>query len=275
MDFFIYTHQKAILLHSIFALLFLEIYSKMANLAKKTNGLIPFFCHGTITRKEGRVQMAEQKEQKISLTDVAYQHIKKSILNCEYLPGQAIYEKRMADELDIGRTPVREALIRLEHERLVHIFPRQGMCASQITEQDIMELYQLRKLLDVQVILQYMHVIDREKLLEYQEKFTCCDSLSDPEYYEMDISFHLFLISCANNEHLFRFYRELMQVQYRVALYSLMKKRNHPRQNTTKEHLQIIQAILTADKQKVNQILTRHIDNSLLAALESLGSAKT
>ena len=65
-----------------------------------------------------------------SLADVAYERIRDSLLTLEIKPGEPLYDEGLAKELGVGRTPVREALKRLELDRLVVTYPRRGTFAT-------------------------------------------------------------------------------------------------------------------------------------------------
>ena len=62
-----------------------------------------------------------------ALTNQAYEYLYRKIVSCEYLPGQELNEKQLLEETSFGRTPLREALLMLQAENLIDIFPRKGM----------------------------------------------------------------------------------------------------------------------------------------------------
>ena len=78
-----------------------------------------------------------------SLVDEAYQKLRLRILNDELPPGAQALEQEIADALGISRTPVREALIRLEKEGLVEVLPRRGMRVLPLSPTDMREIYEL------------------------------------------------------------------------------------------------------------------------------------
>ena len=207
-----------------------------------------------------------------NLKDVAYKYIKQQILDCEFIPGQKIYEKQIAEKMDIGRTPVREALIRLENENLVEIFPRKGMCTKQITRTDVMELFQIRKILEPTVAVKYKRHIDKNILLEYEDKFHSflTPTESDAKFYSTDIAFHIFIMESTENTTLINFYKSMMQTQYRIGIYSVMQNHNNIRSKTVEEHSQMIKAILLEDDEKIEKTVLSHINSSLISALETI-----
>jgi len=83
-----------------------------------------------------------------SLAEKAYQLLVRKITRLDYAPGSVLVEKVLIDELDIGRTPIREALQRLAIERLVDHLPNRGMFVSEITAPGVQEIYEFRALVD-------------------------------------------------------------------------------------------------------------------------------
>merc|ERR1711879_893209 len=116
------------------------------------------------------------QEKKVSLKDKAYEHIKSKIILCEMMPGSDISEEELANELGISRTPVREAIMMLENENLVHVFPRKGSFVSQITLKDIQEIFQIREVVETQVGKMVCKTISEEMLMAFRARFEAIDS---------------------------------------------------------------------------------------------------
>lgn len=89
-----------------------------------------------------------RKKKLNTLSDTAYELIKSEIVTCILDPGQFIVQTELAEKFGVGLTPVREALRRLAQEGFVHVVPRMGYIISQITPQDIYEIYELRLILE-------------------------------------------------------------------------------------------------------------------------------
>lgn len=83
-----------------------------------------------------------------SLADKAYHILEEMIVTLELAPGSLVSEAELVDKIDIGRTPLREALQRLTHERLVVVLPRRGMIISDINIADQLEVVNLRRVVD-------------------------------------------------------------------------------------------------------------------------------
>jgi DNA-binding GntR family transcriptional regulator len=89
---------------------------------------------------------------KIPISEQAYKWIKDAIVTCELKPGQTIVQGDLANRYEIGITPVREALRQLSQDGFVQPVPRMGYQVSQITNQDIEEIFELRSILETQSV---------------------------------------------------------------------------------------------------------------------------
>src|SRR5919202_2087876 len=85
-----------------------------------------------------------------SLTERAYQAISRAIANLELKPGEALKQDRLAKWLSISRTPVREALRRLEQEGIIQTAPGRGLVVTELTIKDAEDLLEMLALLDTQ-----------------------------------------------------------------------------------------------------------------------------
>lgn len=91
--------------------------------------------------------MAQQKKEK--LKEKVYSILKSRILNFDLKPGEKFFETEISEDLGVSRTPIREALNRLEHEGLVKSLPNKGYSVSDLTETEIEELFEIREALEV------------------------------------------------------------------------------------------------------------------------------
>ncbi len=84
----------------------------------------------------------------LSLAEVAYRAIQDQLVRLDIRPGAPINEEELCAQLGLGRTPVREALKRLEHERLVVAYPRRGTFATEINVTDLTHIFEVRKVIE-------------------------------------------------------------------------------------------------------------------------------
>ena len=204
-----------------------------------------------------------------ALTNQAYEYLYNRIISCEYLPGQELNEKQLLEETSFGRTPLREALLMLQSESLIEIFPRKGMRITAFTEKSIDDLYQTRKLIEPTVCRKYITLYSKSRLLEFQKMFERAEDASDVEEYRIDTSFHSYLISITDNNILINMYHSIMIHQMRMAVYAAMQDSSN-RMGNLKQHKAIIDALLRENEEDVQDAIVLHINHSLIKSLKLL-----
>ena len=198
-----------------------------------------------------------------------YAALKDAICNCRYLPGQEISEKQLFEDLPFGRTPIRETLLQLQREELVEIFPRKGMRVAAFSDELISNIYQTRKLIEPPVAASYCPMYSKGKLLEYREKLPAAADRGAAEFYTLDIEFHTYLVSAANNRRLSAIFSDLMLHQYRLAMYAAMQDKASCSQNND-DHERILLALLSEDRDAIRASITSHINASMITLMQAL-----
>ena len=140
--------------------------------------------------------MKEMESQaKLSLKLQAYQYLKTKILNCEYRPNEFLNEQKLCAEMgNISRTPMRDALGRLEQEGLITILPKKGLMVSGITEEDVHSMFEMRLLVEPYALRTYGSEIPQEELAAFTELMHNPDRIDD--FCKADDDFHV-PIGCA------------------------------------------------------------------------------
>ena len=142
-----------------------------------------------------------ETQSKPSLKLQAYQYLKTKILNCEYRPNEFLNEQKLCAEMgNISRTPMRDALGRLEQEGLITILPKKGLMVSGITEEDVHSMFEMRLLVEPYALRTYGDRIPREALENYTELMHHPERISD--FCESDDGFHELLMSTLPNKYL-------------------------------------------------------------------------
>jgi len=207
---------------------------------------------------------------RIPLKEKAYNLIKNKIIKCELMPGTPLIESEIALELGMSRTPVREAILRLNHEKFVTIYPRKGIIVSPITLKDIHEVFQVREIIEPQVAKIACSHMSEEYLLGLKKKFEkipfSLENSSAMEYFDLDIAFHKYIIESGNNQHLIKFANEIFDLDYRIRVMSTLviddvEKRSKP------EHYAIIDALISKDLDKIDETIKIHLTNARKAAV--------
>ncbi|MDK2800981.1 MAG: hypothetical protein PWP27_544 [Clostridiales bacterium] len=215
--------------------------------------------------------MQKEKISKKALKEKAYQVIKNKIIFCEMMPGEHLSEEKLAAELGTSRTPIREAILQLERENLVDIYPRKAMFVSQISVQDIYEIFQIRQLIEPQVAKMVCKNLSLEKLEYYRQYFSDLEHNINnfAEWIKVDREFHSYIIGSTNNNHLMKMFTNILDQHLRVRV--LASRIPTRVKNSTLEHTQIIDALIDHDEDRIEQMVKVHLTNSRDAALRVEG----
>ncbi len=210
-----------------------------------------------------------EKSQKVKIGDykplreVVSQYIREAILEGKFEPGKRLMEVQLAEELGVSRTPIREAIRKLELEGLVIMVPRKGAYVAEISVNDMVEVLEIRGALEgLAASLAARRMTDQEigelKEIFYQFK----------EYYlekdvqgmiKKDVELHDKIFSCAANERLYQMSQNLREQVYRFRVRYISEY------NESKElldgHEKIVEAIASRDEEKACSYGIKHIDN--------------
>lgn len=210
-----------------------------------------------------------------ALSDLAYHQIKTMILQNQLKPGQLVKESQLQEMVDIGRTPVREALLRLADNELVSIHPRKGIEIAKISPKSIHDIFTARILIEPSVLKDYHQNIRENDLISLRNRFTelnVHDALSHESALalaELDDQLHLMIVSAMNNQYATRmmhlFVDKLTIIRAAVSVYAKDRWIT-----SNQEHLQIIDAILQQDISSACELLLQHLDTSYNEAVKTL-----
>lgn len=204
---------------------------------------------------------------KDSYRKVAYDYLYNAIITYKLAPGSAIVEQDISDALGISRTPVREALKLLESEGLVWHAPLRGTFVTEITTQDVEEIFMLREALEVLALQVAIHNITDEELAAVEERLCALEANSSPElFYESDRQLHELIVRHGRNRRLALF---LNTINSQIERLRQMSARRPGRlQKSMNEHLQILSTLKERDAKKAEKMLRQHINNIKESTLE-------
>ncbi|MEO6565840.1 MAG: GntR family transcriptional regulator [Casimicrobiaceae bacterium] len=194
-------------------------------------------------------------------TDVAYQGIRRRILDNVYKPGQQILEGALADELNISRTPVREALIRLANEGLVEMIPRHGMRVLPVSPIDMREIYEVLTALEsaaAEILARRKPGdIELKPLVDATRDMTRALKINDLDAWaSADARFHHGLVLLAGNRTLIDAVSRLGDRVHRARMFTL---RLRPKPvNSTREHLALLERIRAGDAVGAVEVNRQH-----------------
>lgn len=211
--------------------------------------------------------MAEHSKNK-PLKQFAYDFIKEKILTCKYAPGLHLNEQQLCEDMGgISRTPVRDALGRLEQEGLLNILPKKGIVISELRINDINRIFEVRMLLEPYTLSRYGNRLDSIRLKYFAQVMSDYTQVPPDSFYDLDDEFHAFLMSAMSNQYLIDTYRNIsnMNQRLRVLSGSLVENRIA---DTFAEHMTIINACLLKDWETAADAMTSHLEASRVSTFQ-------
>jgi DNA-binding GntR family transcriptional regulator len=201
-----------------------------------------------------------QSQADTNLRSRAYDEIRRRILASELPPGSALSEYQLSAALSISRTPIREALRRLEREGLVVAIGQRGTVVAQLSARDIMEIYQVREQLEAFAVRVAAERIAPEVASSLEAELTqAMASLADTPELALKADFHLHkqLVAVTQNQ---RMQQILGTLDDQVHIIRNMAASSVGRlQQMTREHLEIIGAIRAGDAEGADDAMRRHL----------------
>ncbi len=208
----------------------------------------------------------------LPLRDVVFNTLRRAILRGELKPGERLMEIQLANKLGVSRTPIREAIRKLELEGLVLMVPRKGAEVAEITEKNLRDVLEVRCALEELAVQLACDRIDGERmqqLLDAAAHFRDILGTADiTELGEADEAFHDVIFQATGNQRLIQLLNNLREQMYRYRIEYLKKKECYPQ--LLEEHAAIIQAIREHDKAKATGITVQHINNQVDTVVDTL-----
>lgn len=192
-------------------------------------------------------------------TKKAYEYIYNQILTGEKSFGAPISEAEIANGLGTSRSPVREALKLLEVEGVIVHYPNRGTFVTDMTREDLSEIFQLRILFELQALRMACQFMDDSILQELRRNIECLNEESTPQqYYSANTALHETIVHYSGNKRLIKFYNTL---SLQIALVNrLSAKLPSHFKESRKKHLDIVDAIIQRDSTKAEQLLQSHLE---------------
>ena len=206
---------------------------------------------------------------KENLKKKAYDTIKEKIFDCEFLPSTFLNETMLMSVVGTSRTPIREALNKLEQEKLVKILPKKGIVVSEITIRDITAVYQVRELVEPYIIRTWGMNIPVNTLQKYKERTQDSgtnDSMEDQ--FLLDDAFHRVIINACDNSYLFNLLCNVYDQNHRIRIIS--GRLQTRLEESAHEHLKIIEYLLDKKYEEAALTMGEHLAQSKKAAFESM-----
>lgn len=213
-----------------------------------------------------------QMNEYLPLRDVVFNTLRQAILKGELKPGERLMEIALADKLGVSRTPIREAMRKLELEGLVVMIPRRGAQVANITEKDLNDVLEVRIALESMAIEKACKRMTEEQMLKMRraeknfERVMAEGNLV--RIAEADVEFHEMIYQAADNARLYQVLSNLREQMYRYRVEYL--KEEETRNQLIREHEQLSRAIRERDVEKAQELSFRHLENQRQAIIRSI-----
>ena len=208
----------------------------------------------------------------LPLRDVVCQTLRQAILRGELKPGERLMEVRLAKKLGVSRTPIREAIRKLELEGLVLMIPRRGAEVAEITEKSMRDVLEVRRALEVLAVSLSCDRISGEQieaLKEVAEEFDRSLTSDDvTRTAEADVHFHDIIYRSTDNQRLIQLLSNLGEQMYRYRVEYLKHREFHPQ--ISREHKELISYLEAGQKGQAEDKIAVHIDKQAQAVLETI-----
>jgi DNA-binding GntR family transcriptional regulator len=197
-----------------------------------------------------------------SLADKAYHEIRGLIVSLELAPGAVIDERELIERLEIGRTPVREALRRLSHEGLVEVYPRRGMFVTGVDVRELARLSEVREVLEpeaARLAAERATDSDRAELNALLAELGTIDGGGGGELMDLDERIHRAVYRAAHNDLL----EATLEQYYVLALriWSIALDRAHELEEAVEAHRALLEAIQAGDGDRAADTMRAHVQN--------------
>ena len=218
--------------------------------------------------KDFKVTMNEY----LPLRDVVFNTLRQAILKGELEPGERLMEIQLAERLGVSRTPIREAIRKLELEGLVLMVPRKGAEVASISEKSLREVLEVRRSLEELAIELACQKITQEQIQELEAAeavFAEAVQKGDPmTIAESDESYHDVIYQATGNGRLVQILNNLREQMYRYRVEYL--KDIAVRRTLAEEHRSICEALRAGDETQALDYIRVHIDNQQKAIIRGL-----
>lgn len=196
-----------------------------------------------------------------SLKEKVYEILKEMIISGKLKYNERIEEDALATSLEVSRTPVREAINKLEQEGWINIIPRRGMFVSNVSLKEINDIFQVRLNLEP-IILQMgfsnIPLNECQRLKREFESFLDKELTKDEAKIldELDNTLHLLILKSCNNNFIEKMMENVYEHNMRLRNQSVQS--NDRRNEATKEHINLIDSILDGDLDKALELIKYH-----------------
>lgn len=218
------------------------------------------------------VELKINMDDYLPLRDVVFNTLRQAILRGELKPGERLMEIQLANKLGVSRTPIREAIRKLELEGLVLMIPRKGAEVAEITEKNLRDVLEVREALEELAISLACDKMTEEDFVELKQaakEFEVALNSDDVTLIaETDVKFHDIIYNATDNDRLIQLLNNLHEQMYRYRVEHLKSTVARPR--ILEEHEGLIKSLEMKNKVKAGEIICAHLANQVEEVIKGL-----
>jgi DNA-binding GntR family transcriptional regulator len=207
-----------------------------------------------------------------NLKEKSYDILKSKIIEGEFGPNFRLDERELGKLLGMSRTPIREAISKLELEDWVKVIPRKGVFVNEITLKDVNDIFQIRDNVEPFIVELAMENIENRKLEEFEEEVLKYINLKEmeKELDKIDHELHNYILESSKNKHLIKLIKNIYE--HNIWIRNLFVQKKTRRLEAANEHLEIIQAMKDRDIDNAKKAVRKHKYNSKVGFLLNIGN---
>ena len=193
-----------------------------------------------------------------------HKELREDILSMRLKPGTVLLERTLAERMGVSRTPVREALLRLEAEGLTRRYPKMGMVVIELTLRDVIEAFQIREFIEPPAAAEAAQRLQPNEMVELLARFEELETtdLLDEEKHaihnQLDAKIHDLIIESLGNQRLIDLIDTIRSICVRARTMGTPIRFTQ----STKEHQDLIRAIINRDSAAAEQAMRLHLTNT-------------
>lgn len=229
-----------------------------------------FIRNGDLKLKKAKCAIERQKTLREQIVD----SIKESIATGKLKPGEKICETKLAEDLGISRTPLREAIQTLESEGFLKVVPRRGAVVSDYSKKDIQDIYEIKATLEglaARLATKNLSTAEIDHLADINNQLKSMSLKSESSvsrFFRVHNQFHELFLRASNNERLYQLNCQLMEPFKRFRLSSLAIPGRFEEAVAT--HDEIVEAFRDRNAQKVETLVMKNVKQGGAALLRKL-----
>jgi DNA-binding GntR family transcriptional regulator len=201
------------------------------------------------------------KPSRTYLAGTVYEALRRDILEREFVPGEPLTEQELSRRYGVSRTPVREALAKLERDRLVRVVPKKGAFVRSISHDDVRELYQIREALEALAMRLAAPRFERGELQGFEARFHDIKArgakATPADVRALGEEFHGVVLKRAGNTRLLEALEQIREQIRPVWTMAVLAPRRV--QGLVHEHLSIIDALKRPDARRAERLMAQHV----------------